>query len=500
LTFSPYPTGRHVHEIATVGRLDTMESWDVIIVGSGPAALRAAIACEEAGTKPLIIDEYGVGSASGSPPIAGLAASIDEVDSTSHLEDTLSAGGESTEQEVASRICKEGVQTLVELERWGLVLRRRKGGLPHTSIVPGHKVARLTGCGDSTIREVTRVLEEQVIKRRIRRISDSLPLEIVSDNNQVRGIIFLDIISGEIVPIQAKSVILATQGHQGLWSSPSEGAGTGSVLALSAGVKLRGMANNPKHPLSVKECGIHIPMDILASGGRIRRENGEDVGPEEVIEGETCVLDLRGLDSEESTWFAQISSRVKDRLGLDTSREVIPITPDVAYTIGGVPCDDFGRVIFEGFTQEGLPAKLWFTGLFAAGRSANTGMHGNAPLAGNLLLEELVTGKAAGSHASVWASQEELGGASLFETAVTGASNKISSLSASGGIPVGQFSSELKSAISSSSQKSALESVRGMKESGIRLTDESKVMNTEMVDAIRLDGLASLAEAILAGE
>jgi succinate dehydrogenase/fumarate reductase flavoprotein subunit len=260
------------------------------------------------------------------------------------------------------------------------------------------------------------------------------------------------------------------------------------------------MANNPKHPLSVKECGIHIPMDILASGGRIRRENGEDVGPEEVIEGETCVLDLRGLDSEESTWFAQISSRVKDRLGLDTSREVIPITPDVAYTIGGVPCDDFGRVIFEGFTQEGLPAKLWFTGLFAAGRSANTGMHGNAPLAGNLLLEELVTGKAAGSHASVWASQEELGGASLFETAVTGASNKISSLSASGGIPVGQFSSELKSAISSSSQKSALESVRGMKESGIRLTDESKVMNTEMVDAIRLDGLASLAEAILAGE
>ena len=89
-------------------------------------------------------------------------------------------------------------------------------------------------------------------------------------------------------------------------------------------------------------------------------------------------------------WFSQTSSRVKDRLGIDISRDVIPISPNVAFTIGGVPSDESGRVIFDGFTDEGLPARLWFTGLYAVGRSANSGMHGEAPLPGNLLLEELV--------------------------------------------------------------------------------------------------------------
>ena len=124
------------------------------------------------------------------------------------------------------------MNTLAELERWGLVLRRREGGLPFAAIAPGHKSARLTGCGDSTVRETTRVLEEQVIKRGIRRNTDSLPLSLVTDNNQVRGVIILDVISGEVSPIQAKAVILATDGYQGLWSSPSNGAGTGSDLSL----------------------------------------------------------------------------------------------------------------------------------------------------------------------------------------------------------------------------------------------------------------------------
>ncbi len=476
-----------------------MESWDVVIVGSGPAALRAAIACSEGGTLPLMVDEYGVGSASGSAPVAGLAASIDEMDSKSHAEDTMASGGGSSEQKVVSRTCEAGVATLAELERWGLVLRRREGGLPHTAMAPGHKVARLTGCGDSTIREVTRVLEEQAIKRGVQRNADSLPLAIVSDNNQVRGIITLDATKGEIVPIQAKAVILATEGHQGLWSSPSEGAGTGSALALSAGVELKGMQHTPMHPLSIKDSGIHIPLDVLGSGGRIRRENGEDVGPEEVLEGEPCVLDLRGMDSDATTWFSQTTSRVMDRLGIDISRDVIPISPGVAFTTGGAPCDEYGRVTFQGFTQEGLPANLWFTGLYAAGRSSYTGMHGEAPLAGNLLLDDLVSGKAAGSHASGWSAKADFGGSSHIDNAVAEASDRIDSLYDLGGIPVGQFASKLSSAVSSASpsKEDALVEIRGIKDSGIRLTDISSVMNTEMVDALRLDGLASVAEAIL---
>ena len=476
-----------------------MESREVVIIGSGPSALRAAIACADGGVVPLMIDELGVGSASGSPPVAGLAASIDELNSAAHTEDTLAAGGELCNESTVSRTCNEGVPTLAELERWGLALRRRQGGLPHAAPAPGHQVPRLTGCGDSTVREVTRVLEEQTIKRGIQRNADYLPLSIVSDNNQVRGIVTLNISTGRIEPFQTKAVILATEGHQGLWSSPSEGSGTGLALAISAGIEMRGMESTPRHPLTIRDCGIHIPMDVLGSGGRIRRENGDDIGPEEALGGEPCVLDLRGIDSDAIIWFSQTSQRIRDRLGLDITRDVIPLSPGVAYTTGGPPCDHEGRVIFEEQYTEDSSAGLWHTGLYAAGRSAHTGMHGNSPLPGNLLLDDLVSGKAAGAHAAGWAPSIQFGGATQIDQAVHEASNRISSIREGEGVTVGNFASKLSSAISdgASSKEAALVEIRGMKDSGFRLVDTSAVMNTEMVEALRLHGLASVAESIL---
>ena len=493
------PSERHVLVIGTSGTGRKMESREVVIVGSGPSALRAAIACADGGANPLMIDEFGVGSASGASPVAGIAASIDELNPQSHVDDTLASGGDSCNENTVSRTCSNGVSTLAELERWGLALRRGEGGLPHASPAPGHRVPRLTGCGDSTVRELTRVLEEQAIKRGVQRIADHLPLSIVSDNNQVRGLITMNVSTGQIEPFQAKAVILATEGHQGLWSNPSEGPGTGSALAISAGISLGGMENTPRHPLTASESGIHIPLDVLGSGGRIRRENGDDVGPEEVLDGEPCVLDLRGLDSEAITWFSQTSTRIRDRLGLETSRDVIPLSPGVAYTTGGAPCDQHGRVLFGDDGSGGETPGLWHTGLYAAGRSAHTGMHGDAPLAGNLLLDDLVSGKAAGNHAASWVQDSEFGGIARIDQSVQEESSRLSALRDGDGLTVGSFSSQLCSAISngSSSKEAALSDIKGIRDTGIRLTDTSEIMNTEMVDALRLHGLASVAEAIL---
>ena len=93
-----------------------MESWDIVVVGSGPAALRAAIAAADAGTIPLMIDSSGVGAASGAAPLSGLAASIDEVDSTAHRDDTVSAGGDSTDRVTAARTCGEIGRATSELQ------------------------------------------------------------------------------------------------------------------------------------------------------------------------------------------------------------------------------------------------------------------------------------------------------------------------------------------------------------------------------------------------
>ena len=477
-----------------------MESWDIVVIGSGPSALRAAIASADSGTIPLVIDSSGVGSASGTAPLSGLAASIDELDSTAHRNDTVTAGGESTDKVAAARFCGEAVSVIAELERWGLVLRRREGGLPHTSEAPGHSRARLTGCGDSTSREVTRILEEQAIKRGIPRRSDLVPLSLVMDNQQVRGVVVLDLLTGGISSIQSKAIILATEGHQGIWSSPSNGAGIGAALAVSAGVGLSGMANSPRHPLTIRGTDMHLPLDLLGAGGRLRKESGEDVEIETILNGEGCVLDLRSLEAAASPWFTQTTRRVRERAGLDITTEVIPLMPSVAATTGGAPVDESGRVTFD-------DGNMWFTGLYAAGRSANTGMHGAGMLPGNQLLEDLVSGNSAGEHAGVWVSDTSFASSSLVEEAIQVERARVTSLMGTTGESVGRVSTTMSSIMGNlngsrdeKDLKAAATGLAGLREMGIRVTDHSMVMNTELVTAIHLEGMIALAEAIIGSE
>ena len=473
-----------------------MESWGVIVLGRGPAALRAAISAADAGGSPIIIDGGSIGSGSGTAPLSGLAASVSETSPALHIEDTISMGGETTDKEAAARICDQAVATLAELERWGLVLRRDDSELPHLSGVEGHSVPRLAGCGDSTTREVTRILEEQAIKRGVTRRSDMLPISLVMDNNQTRGIVALDIESGNVIGIQAKAVILATDGYQGLWSDPANGAGTGAAISAGSGISLKGLENVPMHALTVSGTDLSIPMGVLGSGGRIRMETGEDTDSEAVLSGESCVLDLRAMGRESSEWFSQTASRVRDRAGLDISSEVLPLSPSVSATTGGVPVDENGRAVFK----EG---KMWYTGLYAAGRSCHTGMHGSRPLPGNVLLEDIVTGKAAGSHAATWASNASFGGAEEVSSAEMAAKNKVDSMFGSEGSPVGQVTRALSSAMSNidgtgeeSAMAVAMAGINEISNAGIRVTDPSRSMNTELVSAIHLDGLLTIAKNI----
>ena len=473
-----------------------MESWNLVIVGSGPAALRAAIAAADAGTTPLLLESSGIGAGTSRADLAGLAVSIDEVSSSGHRDDTISAGGETTDKVAAARVCGNAHSVLAELERWGLVLRRREGGLPHTAQIAGHSMPRMTGCGDATRRNIARILEEQAMKRGVVRRSDVQVMSLVMDGKQVRGLTAYDTNTGEVIGIQAKAVVLATTGHQGIWSSPSDGAGLGSALIASANLTLTGMENNPTHPLTVRGTDLNITLDVLGSGGRVRKSSGEDVEPSEVGDDD-CILDLRGLESDAKAWFSNTQTRIKDRTGLDMSREVIPITTSIATTTGGAPVDEHGRVTFS-------KGKKWVTGLYAAGRSANNGMHGQGMLPGNLILDDLVGGGNAGNHAGTWAKEASFGGSNLVERAVPNSSKRLESLKSGEGVSVGQASATLASVMSScmngsrdkSSLKAAADAIAEMKKTGIKVTDQSSVMNTEMCSALKLQGMIAIAEQI----
>lgn len=483
---------RHLLEKESFRRVrENMESWDVVIIGSGPAALRAAIASSDVGTKPIIIDSRSIGSGSGASPVSGVAVSFDEVDSTAHRDDTILAGGEETNKSAAARVCGEAMNVLAKLENWGLILQRREGGLPFAASCQGHSRPRLVGCGDSTTREITRVLEEQVIKRGIVRRSDLQTLSLVMDSKQVRGITVLDIQSGEVFGIQAKAIILATEGYQGLWSNISEGSGTGVSLAASAGIKLEGMSNFSKHQLTIKGTNLHLPVDVLSVGGRYRKDSGEDIEIGEEESGEDYVLDLRNLGPDAKVWYAQTIRRIEERTGLDINSEVIPVYSSVAFTLGGAPIDEEGRVTFNS-------QKMWHTGLYAAGRSANTGMHGEGYLPGNLQLEDLVTGEAAGSHAGQWTKTANFAGSNKIEKELSKVSKNIENYFSIEGQSVGEFSSKVTNIgknVHSNSEMN-ISSAKELKEAKISLTDKSRVMNTELVQAIQIKSMVPIIEAI----
>ena len=213
---------------------------------------------------------------------------------------------------------------------------------------------------------------------------------------------------------------------------------------------------------------------------------------------EMCIRD--SLDSEAAVWFAQTSRRVKDRAGLDISMDVIPLSSAVADTTGGAPVDEHGRVTFDN-------GSMWFTGLYAAGRSAHTGMHGSGLLPGNILLEDLVGGSSAGTHAGEWATQASFASSSAIEAASQTAESQIDDLASGSGDSVSRVSNSLSSIMSAvnggrdeGSLSKAAEKLSKLRESGMTLTYNSRVMNTELATALRLQGMLTLAESIVSAE
>jgi len=130
-----------------------MEAWDVVVVGGTVAGLRAAIAAHDAGASVTILEEGAIGSGGASTSVEGFAVSLNETNYDGHAKDTIAVGlGQCDETTVRHRTAS-AFDHLAELERWGLVLRRGKNGLPLLSSGPGQTQSRVATTGDTTGRE-----------------------------------------------------------------------------------------------------------------------------------------------------------------------------------------------------------------------------------------------------------------------------------------------------------------------------------------------------------
>ena len=391
-----------------------MEAWDVLVIGDGPAALRSAASAAKQGAQTLMLSATALGDG-GIIAADGLSSAVQEMNNKGHREDTIIAGDFLCDQDIVSLRTSQSIREMDLLERRGVIFQRDAKGVPITQTGIGHSKPRVVNSGDGLGQEVQQVLEEQCMRHGVVRRGDQAPVMIVQNNNSVCGMITADMVNGNFVAIQCKSIILADGGFEGIFSTGK--ANLGMDLALQCGIPLRGMEFISQTPLAVKGTKMILPQGMLNSGASLHQVDGSPIEGSTISELcnassdlDTVVLDARNM-GDQSNWWNSIFRSVKQRTGIDISKQTVAVENQVDVTLGGLPVDEFGRVVIGSWSR-------WFTGLYAAGDASCSGFHGAGLLQGNRLLDSLVGGNSAGLHAGEWADKAKFSGNSLIKQAL----------------------------------------------------------------------------------
>ena len=385
----------------------TLET-DFAVVGSGVAGLRAALALAAARRDVLLISkdppaQSATGSAQG-----GVAVALSDDDEIAlHYQDTLKAGDGLCRPAAVRVLVGEGPRFIGELIAWGTRFDREGARLAFGREAAHSKRRILHARGDSTGREILRALVERASRRAgVRRVSSLYTLDLLVARGRVCGVLCLDEARGGLVRIRARAVLLATGGLGRVYrdtTNPELATGDGVAMAFRAGAVVSDLEFVQFHPTVLRREGHprHLLTEALRGEGAVLRNargerflppGGELLARDRLARAIVAELERSGersvfLDLTPVGWgrlqkrFPGVVATCR-AAGIDPRREPVPVAPAAHYAMGGVETDLWGRTL--------LP------GLYAAGETACTGVHGANRLASNSLLEGLVFGARAG--------------------------------------------------------------------------------------------------------
>lgn len=435
----------------------------------------------------------------------GLAVPLLESNNRDHREDTIRSGAFLNDQDIVALRTAGAIRQVDLLERWGLTFRRDAHGLPMARKAPGHGKARNTDAGDATGREIQQILEEQCMRYGVTRRGDHLPLSLIHTNESVSGVTVVDMVNGRIAALQAKAVIIADGGFEGAFTHGQ--VGLGLDLALRAGVPLRDMEFIAHTPLGIKDTNLVLPLGLLHDGATLHEASGSDLEFGDMSLDGVCqlvsnanqpVLDARNL-GDASEWWSAVFRNVKQRTGIDMTRQTVAIESRPYATIGGITVDNHGRAILSTWSR-------WFTGLYAAGDASCSGFHGADILIGNRMLDAMIGGAAAGAHAAQWVKNRQFANAKAAhdaEQAAIADHAAVSEPSDEGVVRVGHAVTKVRDAVQASLGMTrdshglsdlieTLEAASVLAES-IHVDQESLIANMNLVEIARVQASARLA-------
>lgn len=510
-------------------------SYDLIIVGSGLAGLRAAIEAAKTSQsiKIGVVSKVQVMRSHSVSAEGGTAAVIYEEEGDnieSHIYDTVKGSDFLADQDVAERLCKEMPKEIFQLEHWGMPWSRRKDGRVDQRYFGGYSFPRATYASDKVGFFEMQTLYDTCQKfDNIEFLNEWFVTSIIHDGQQFMGVTAIELSSGTFYVIKAKSLIIATGGAGRIYSFSTYALSStpdGLDIAYRAGLALKDMEFVQFHPTGILPSGILITEGARGEGGYLINKNGDrfmknyapskmELAPRDIVSRAlmTEIREGRGFKHETGVDCMKLDLRhvgdaiIREKLGaireislkfsgVDPSQEPLDIRPVCHYMMGGIHTN------IDGATE--------LKGVWASGEAACNSTHGSNRLGANSTSECIVWGKITGELAAKHALNAKQSSSQFPHHLVNLEEKRIYDgiFRGRGDANPYEVRQELTDMMNDKAyvyrtEEGLVEGVKKLRELKTRtwkhVDDSAKEYNTNFVHVMELDSMLRVAETVLVG-
>ncbi len=519
---------------------------DVVIIGAGGAGLRATLGMAAAGLSTACITKVFPTRSHTVAAQGGMSASLGNMGEDHwkwHMYDTVKGSDWLGDQDAIEYMCREAVPAVVELEHYGVPFSRTEDGKiyqrPFGGMTTnfGEGIAQRTcAAADRTGHAILHTLYQQSLKHKAEFYIEYFAIDLIMDEGVCRGVIAIDLATGEMHRFRAHTVVLATGGCGRAYFSATSAhtcTGDGNAMILRAGLPLQDMEFVQFHPTGIYGAGVLITEGVRGEGGYLTNADGErfmeryapnakDLASRDVVSRSMTmeINDGRGVGSEKdhihlnlmhlgaeviNKRLPGISESARIFSGVDVTKSPIPVLPTVHYNMGGIPTNYHGEVV----TLKDDDPDCVVPGLMAIGEAACVSVHGANRLGSNSLLDIIVFGRAAALRA---ADTIKPGSAHkpLADSVIDSIIERFDKTrNAAGGTQTAKLRDTMqrtmqKHAAVFRTEDSMQEGVHKMQKvfdgfSDIGIKDRTLIWNTDLIETLELENLLCQAQVIING-